>query len=169
MRISLLKLVWFFVAIAMAWGIDRWTGQVAIQRLDAARSGDRRAAEFWIRRTLDESDCQPREAGQYMRSDTRNNIALPEFVEMFVGKLYDGGATNVEICDSVTSSASRAQYLLVGLPADEESQESVIANAQSLIRRRGLVYQGVPEDLVEELVRSSTLIGEDRVLVDIRQ
>lgn len=169
MRISLVKLVWFLVAIAMAWGINRWTRQVAMERLDAARSGDRGAAEFWIERTLDDSDCEPREAATYMQGDTRNNVALPEFVEMFVRKLYDGGATDVQICESAGPSAPPAQYLLIRLPSDEESQEGVIANAQSLIRRRGLVYQGVPEDLVEELVRSSTLVGEDRVLVDIRQ
>ena len=60
-----------------------------------------------------------------------------------------------------------AHYLLVTLPEDSQEHEQLIADAQSLVRRDAVVYRGVTSAEVEEIVRTSTLVGTTQVLVDL--
>jgi hypothetical protein len=84
-----------------------------------------------------------------------------------VQKLYEGQAPTIEICDSDLAGVRFAYYLLVTLPDDPRIQERVIADAQSFVRRDAVVYRGVTSAEVESIVRTSTLVGERRVLVDL--
>jgi hypothetical protein len=53
------------------------------------------------------------------------------------------------------------------LPNDPSNHERIIADAQSFVRRDAVVYRGVTSTEVEEIVRTSTLVGKRRVLVDL--
>ena len=91
----------------------------------------------------------------------------PDYVQTFVDKLYADGAPMLEVCESDALGFRFAHYLLVTLPDDGREQERVIADAQSLVRRDAVVYRGVTSAEVEEIVRTSTLVGTRRVLVDL--
>ncbi|MCZ6807497.1 MAG: hypothetical protein O7F08_11130 [Deltaproteobacteria bacterium] len=167
MRITIPKVLWLIAAFGMAWGINTWRQQAAMHGLEAAREGDRDAAESWVDRSLRESECELHEAKSYLSSSTRQYVRRPDYVETFVRKLYDGGAPRVEMCDSDALGFRFAQYLVVTLPEDPRNQERVIADAQSFVRRDAVVYRGVTSEEVEDIVRGSTLVGETRVLVDL--
>lgn len=167
MRITLPKLLWLIAAFGIAWGINWWQQGAAMQGLEAAREGDRDAAESWVGRALRESQCELHEAREYLAGQTRRYVRRPDYVETFVAKLYDGGAPTVEICDSDALGFRFAHYLVVTLPEDPRNQERVIADSQSFVRRDAVVYRGVNSTEVEEIVRTSTLVGESRVLVDL--
>ncbi len=167
MRITIPKVLWLIAAFGIAWGINTWRQQAAMHGLEAAREGDRDAAESWVDRSLRESECELHEAKSYLSSSTRQYVRRPDYVETFVRKLYDGGAPRVEMCDSDALGFRFAQYLVVTLPEDPRNQERVIADAQSFVRRDAVVYRGVTSEEVEDIVRGSTLVGETRVLVDL--
>ena len=167
MRITIPKVLWLIAAFGIAWGINTWRQQAAMHGLEAAREGDRDAAEIWVDRSLRESECELHEAKSYLSSSTRQYVRRPDYVETFVRKLYDGGAPRVEMCDSDALGFRFAQYLVVTLPEDPRNQERVIADAQSFVRRDAVVYRGVTSEEVEDIVRGSTLVGETRVLVDL--
>ncbi len=168
MRLTLPKILWFVVAVAIAWGLNAWRQGAAMHGLEAAREGDRSAAERWVARSLRESECQLHEAREYLSSSTtRQYVRRPDYVETFVAKLYAGGAPTIEICDSDALGFRFAHYLVVTLPDDPRKQERVIADAQSFVRRDAVVYRGVNSAEVEEIVRISTLVGKRRVLVDL--
>jgi hypothetical protein len=167
-RLTLPKILWFAAAVLIAWGLNEWRQQAAMLRLDAAHHGDQSAAERWVDRALRESGCELHEARAYLTSPvTRQYVRRPDYVETFVDKLYDGDARQIEVCDSDVLGFRLAQYLLVTLPDDPREQERVIADAQSFVRRDAVVYRGVTSAEVEDIVRSSTLVGEHRVLVDL--
>ncbi len=167
MRITLPKLLWLVAAFGLAWSINAWRHHAVAHGLAAARGGDRDAAESWVDRAIRESDCELHEAKGYLSGPTRQYVRRPDYVETFVKKLYDGGASKVEVCDSDALGFRFAHYLVVALPEDSRDQERVIADAQSFVRRDAVVYRGVSSAEVEEIVRASTLIGETRVLVDL--
>lgn len=168
MRFTLPKILWFLAAVAIAWGLNTWRHNTAIYGLDAARKGDRDAAQRWVDRTLRESKCDLHEANEYLSSSTtRQYVRRPDYVGTFVEKLYAGGARQIEICDSDMLGFRFAHYLLVTLPDDPRRQERVIADAQSFVRRDAVVYRGATSAEVEEIVRTSTLVGNHRVLVDL--
>ena len=73
----------------------------------------------------------------------------------------------IEVCESDKLGFQFAHYLLVTLPENSSEQERVIADAQSFVRRDAVVYRGVTSAEVEEIVRTSTLVGNRRVLVDL--
>jgi len=162
------KIIWFIVSLALAWGLNSWRQNAGAAGLEAARDGDRGAAEGWIDRTLREQDCDLHEAREYVGSSaTRQYVRRPDYVETFVEKLYAGGATDIEVCDSDKLGFRFAYYLLVTLPDDPGEQEAVVADAQSLVRRDAVVYRGVKSAEVEQIVRTSTLIGTRRALVEL--
>jgi hypothetical protein len=166
--LTLPKILWFVAAVAIAWGLNAWREDAAMHGLEAARGGDRGAAERWVDRVLRESECEIHEAREYLSSSaTRQYVRRPDYVETFVERLYADGAPKVEICDSDALGFRFAHYLLVALPDDESEQEGVIADSQSFVRRDAVVYRGVTSAEVEEIVRSSTLVGKHRVLVDL--
>lgn len=168
MQLTLPKILWFVAAIGIAWGLNSWRQGAAMRGLDAAREGDRRAAETWVARSLRETQCELHEAKEYLSSPTtRPYVRRPDYVETFVDKLYEGGAIEIEVCDSDALGFRLAHYLVVTLPDDESKHERLIADAQSLVRRDAVVYRGVTSAEVEEIVRKSTLVGEHRVLVDL--
>jgi len=168
MRLTLPKILWFLAAVAIAWGLNAWRQDAATHGLEAAREGDRGAAERWVGRALRESGCELHEAREYLSSsNTRRYVRRPDYVETFVEKLYSGGAPSVEVCDSDALGFRFAHYLVVTLPDDQRKQEGVIADAQSFVRRDAVVYRGVTSTEVEEIVRTSTLVGKRRVLVDL--
>ena len=79
------KIIWFVVSLALAWGLNSWRQNAGAAGLEAARDGDRGAAERWIDRTLREQDCELHEARQYVGSSaTRQYIRRPDYVETFV-------------------------------------------------------------------------------------
>ncbi|MGB5813271.1 MAG: hypothetical protein WBG86_22235 [Polyangiales bacterium] len=166
-RVTLPNAIWFVVALGIAWGTNTWRQAAADRGLEAAREGDRGAAEGWVDRALRESACKLHEATTYLAGPNRENVKRPDYVESFVAKLYDGGAPSVQVCDSDALGFSIAHYLVVTLPEDQRAQERVIADAQSFVRRDAIVYRGVTSEQVEDIVRSSTLVGETRVLVDL--
>jgi hypothetical protein len=162
------KIIWFVVSLALAWGLNSWRQNAGAAGLEAARDGDRGAAERWIDRTLREQDCELHEAREYVSSPaTRQYVRRPDYVETFVEKLYAGGAPELEVCDSDKLGFRFAHYLLVTLPDDPRMQEAVVADAQSLVRRDAVVYRGVTSADVEQIVRTSSLIGTRRVLVEL--
>lgn len=167
MRITIPRALWFVVAMGLAWGINGWRQAAAERGLEAAREGDRGAAEGWVDRALRESACELHEAKTYLSASTRQYVRRPDYVEDFVRKLYDGGAPRVEICDSDALGFRFAHFLVVTLPEDTRSQERVVADAQSFVRRDAVVYRGVTSEQVEDIVRGATLVGETRVLVDL--
>ena len=168
MRMTLPKLVWLVAAVTIAWGLNTWRQNAAEHGLDAAREGDRSAAERWVDRALRESKCQLHEARGYISSSTtRQYVRRPDYVETFVEKLYADGAPQIEICDSDALGFRFAHYLVVTLPDDSSNHERIIADAQSFVRRDAVVYRGVTSTEVEEIVRTSTLLGKRRVLVDL--
>ena len=168
MRLTLPKFLWFVAAVAIAWGLNAWRQDAAMRGLDAAREGDRGAAERWVDRTLRESQCEVHEAREYLSSaTTRRYVRRPDYVEEFVEKLYVGGALKIEVCDSDALGFRFARYLLVTLPDDQSKHEAVIADSQSFVRRDAVVYRGATSAEVEEIVRTSTLVGKHRVLVDL--
>ncbi len=168
MQVTLPKLVWFIAALGLSWGINEWRTSAAARGLQAAQDGDRRAAEQWVDRALRESKCELHEAKAYLADDeTRKYVRRPDYVELFVDKLANGGAAAVEICESDALGFRFAHYLLVTLPDDTGKHEQLIADAQSLVRRDALVYRGVTSVEVEQIVRSSSLVGTRRVLVDL--
>ena len=169
LHLSLPRVVWFVVALGLAWGINQWRQVAAAGRLEAAREGDRTSAEGWIDRALRESGCGSlHEANAYLQAEaTRRNVRRADYVEAFVGKLVAGGAPSVEICETEALGFPIAHYLVVTLPDDPGKQEQVIADAQSLVRRYAVVYRGVTSAEVEKIVRTSTLVGQGRVLVDL--
>jgi hypothetical protein len=168
MQVSLPRVAWFVVALGLAWGVNQWRAQVAAHGLEAAHAGDRDAAEGWVDRTIREDQCQLLEARAYLTDEeTRKYVRRPDYVETFVDKLYRGGASKVELCESEALGFRFAHYLLVSLPEDPRRHEQLIADAQSLVRRDAVVYRGVTSSEVEEIVRTSTLIGTTRVLVDL--
>lgn len=165
MHFTLPKIVWFVAALGIAWGVNRWQRDAAMQRLEAAHRGDRGAAEAWVDRALRKSRCELHEARDYLASSaTRQRLHRPDYLDTFVGRLYADGAPKIEVCDS---EVRFAHYLLVTLPEDPGKQERLIADSQSLVRRDAVVYRGVSSAEVEEVVRRSTLVGEHRVLVDL--
>jgi hypothetical protein len=154
--------------VAIAWGLNTWRQNAAVHGLDAAREGDRSAAERWVERALRESKCQLHEARGYISSSTtRQYVRRPDYVETFVEKLYADGAPQIELCDSEALGFRFAHYLVVTLPDDPSKHERIIADAQSFVRRDAVVYRGVTSTEVEEIVRTSTLVGKRRVLVDL--
>ena len=168
MRLTLPKILWLAVAMALAWGLNGWRQGAAMNGLDAARAGDRSAAERWVDRALRESGCELHEAREYIASpSTRQYVRRPDYVETFIEKLYAGGAPQIEVCDSDALGFRFAHYLVVTLPDDSTSHERIIADSQSFVRRDAVVYRGVTSTEVEDLVRTSTLIGKRRVLVDL--
>lgn len=168
MAANLPKIVWLLVSLALAWGVNSWRQNAGAAGLEAARGGDRGAAERWIDRTLREQDCALHEGRDYLGSSaTRQYVRRPDYVETFVEKLYAGGAPKIEICDSDKLGFRFAHYLLVTLPEEPARQEAVVANAQSLVRRDAVVYRGVTSIEVEQIVRRSTLIGTRRALVEL--
>ena len=168
MRLTLPKIIWLAAAVGLAWGINEWRQQAAASGLEAAQEGDRSAAEGWVDRALRESHCELHEASEYLSSEaTRKYVRRPDYVETFIDKLYAGGAPTLEICESDALGFRFAHYLVVTLPDDRSRQEQVIADAQSLVRRDAVVYRGVTSAEVEEIVRTSTLVGTRRVLVDL--
>ncbi len=167
MQITIPRVLWLIAALGIAWGVNTWRQQAAMHGLDAARAGDRDAAEGWVDRALRENHCELHEAKVYLSSSTRQYVRRPDYVATFVRKLYDGGAPRVEVCDSDALGFRFAHYLVVTLPEDPRSQEGVIADAQSFVRRDAVVYRGVTSEEVEAIVRGSTLVGETRVLVDL--
>ena len=76
-------------------------------------------------------------------------------------------SVRLELCESDALGFRFAHYLVVTLPDDTSKHEQVIADAQSMVRRDAVVYRGVTSAEVEEIVRSSTLVGTRRVLVDL--
>ena len=165
---ALLKTVWFVTAVSMAWGFNGWRANAALGALEDARDGDREAAEDWIDRTLDATDCELHEAESYLSSgSSRAYVRRPDYVETFVAKLYAHQAPSIEICDSHSLGYLFAHYLLVWLPDDESKHEQLIADAQSMVRRDAVVYHGATSDEAEEIVRTSTLIGERRLLLNL--
>jgi len=167
-QVSLGKLVWFVAALALAFGINQWRMHAAASRLEAARDGDRQAAERWVERSLRESDCELYDAAKYLADpETRSYVRRADYIETFVRKLRDGGASSVEICESDALGFRIANYLLVTLPDEPAKHESLIADSQSLVRRDAVVYRGVTSSEVEDVVRTSTLVGTTRVLVDL--
>jgi hypothetical protein len=168
MRLTLPKMLWLVAALGLAWGINHWRGQAAARGLEAAREGDREAAERWVDRSLRESGCELREARDYLASESsRRYLRRPDYVETFVDKLYQGGSEKLEFCESDALGFRFAHYLLVTLPDDRAKHEQIIADAQSFVRRDAVVYRGVSSSEVEDMVRSSTLVGTQRVLVDL--
>ncbi|MEM7136622.1 MAG: hypothetical protein AAF500_08595 [Myxococcota bacterium] len=167
MSITIPRALWFVAALGLAWGINGWRQAAADRGLEAAREGDRGAAENWVDRALRESACELHEAKVYLSGPTRQYVRRPDYVETFVGKLYDGGATRVEVCDSDALGFRFAHFLIVTLPDGDREQERVVADAQSFVRRDAVVYRGFTSAQVEDIVRSSTLVGETRVLVDL--
>jgi hypothetical protein len=167
-RLTLPKILWFVAAVAIAWGVNAWRQSAAMHGLDAARDGDRGAAERWVDRTLRESRCELHEARGYISSSTtRQYVRRPDYVETFVEKLYADGAPDIEVCDSEALGFRFAHYLVVTLPDDQSKHERVISDAHSFVRRDAVVYRGVTSTEVEEIVRASTLVGKSRVLVDL--
>jgi hypothetical protein len=165
LRRMLPRIAWFVAALGIAWGTNRWRQEAAMRALEAARRGDRGAAEAWVERALRRSQCELQEAREYLSSNaSRQRLYRSDYVDTFVGRLYADGAPKIEVCDS---EARFARYLLVTLPDDQDKQERLIADSQSLVRRDALVYQGVSSAEVEEVVRRSTLVGKHRVLVDL--
>ena len=170
MQLTLPKLIWFVVALGISWSINNWHENAALDELVAAYAGNREAAQTWIDRLLDERTCKLHEAGVYLSGDKREFVPRPDFVEEFVEKIYSSGATGVEFCDSPDVRDEDYYWIesmVIGLPADEASQESVIADAQSFIRRRALVYDEVDDADVEEVVRLSALVGTRQMLVHL--
>jgi len=168
MQLTLPKILWFVAALGLAWGINHWRQEAAAHGLEAAQEGDPGAAEAWVDRALRESRCDLHEARDYLASaGTRQYVRRPEYIEMFVNKLYDGGAEGIEVCESDALGFRFAHYLLVTLPDDRGKHEQIIADAQSLVRRDAVVYRGVTSEEVEKIVRTSTLVGTRRVLVDL--
>jgi len=167
-KLTLPKVLWFAIAVALAWGLNGWREGAAMHGLDAARAGDRGAAESWVDRALRESQCELHEAREYVASpSTRQYVRRPDYVETFVEKLYAGGAPHIEVCDSNALGFRFAHYLVVTLPDDASNHERIIADAQSFVRRDAVVYRGVSSTEVEDIVHTSTLIGKRRVLVDL--
>jgi hypothetical protein len=167
-QLTLPKIVWFLAALGLAWGINEWRTAAAARGLEAAQDGDRRAAEGWIDRALRESKCELHGARGYLAAEaTRKYVRRPDYVDLFVDKLAAGGASAVEICESDALGFRFAHYLLVTLPDEASKHERLIADAQSLVRRDAVVYRGVTSVEVEEIVRTSTLVGTRRVLVDL--
>jgi hypothetical protein len=167
-KLTLPKVLWFAIAVALAWGLNGWREGAAMHGLDAARAGDRGAAESWVDRALRESQCELHEAREYVASpSTRQYVRRPDYVETFVEKLYADGAPHIEVCDSETLGFRFAHYLVVNLPDDPSKHERIIADAQSFVRRDAVVYRGVTSTEVEDIVRTSTLVGKHRVLVDL--
>ena len=168
MRLTLPKILWFVLAVAIAWGLNTWRQSAAIHGLDAAREGDRAAAERWVDRALRESDCELHEARGYVSSTTtRQYVRRPDYVETFIEKLYAGGSPQIDVCDSDALGFRFAHYLVVTLPDDPGKHERIIADAQSFVRRDAVVYRGVTSSEVEDIVRASTLVGKRRVLIDL--
>ena len=168
MQLTLPKVLWFMAAFGLAWGINQWRQQAAAHGLEAAQEGDRGAAEVWVDRALRESQCELHEARDYLASGaTRQYVRRPEYVETFVDKLYAGGAEAIEVCESDALGFRFAHYLLVTLPDDSAKHDQLIADAESLVRRDAVVYRGITSDEVENIVRTSTLVGTRRVLVDL--
>lgn len=167
-HVTLPKLLWLLAAIALAWGINAWRHDASLEGLAAARKGDRGAAERWVDRALREEDYELHEARSYLSSSTsRQYVRRPDYVETFVEKLYAEGAARIEIADHDVGGYRFASYLLITLPDDERAQESIIANAQSFVRRDAVVYRGAASAELEEIVRRSTLVGKRRVLVEL--
>lgn len=168
MRLTLPKILWLVASLGIAWGLNAWRQDAAAHGLEAAREGDRGAAESWVDRALRESECELHEAREYVSSSsTRQYVRRPDYVETFVEKLYAGGASDIEVCDSDVLGFRFAHYLVVTLPDDPSKHEQIIADAQSFVRRDAVVYRGVTSTEVEEIVRRSTLVGKHRVLVDL--
>jgi len=166
--LTLPKILWFAAALLIAWGVDTWRQSAAMVGLEAAHEGDRDAAEGWVDRALREGECALHEAREYLASPTtRQYVRRPDYVETFVDRLYADGAPHIEVCDSDSFGFRFAHYLLVTLPDDPRKQERIIADAQSFVRRDAVVYRGVTSAEVEDIVRTSTLVGESRVLVDL--
>jgi len=167
-RLTLPKILWFAAAVLIAWALNTWRHDAALAGLDAAREGDVSEAERWVDRALRESQCELHEAKEYLEAPaTRPYVRRPDYVEDFVDRLYADDAPRIEICDSDAFGFRFAHYLLVTLPDDPRKQERVVADAQSFVRRDAVVYRGVTSAEVEEIVRTSTLVGERRVLVDL--
>jgi hypothetical protein len=167
-KLTLPKMLWFVAAVGIAWGLNTWRQTAAGHGLDAARAGDRGAAETWVDRALRESDCTLHDAREYIASEaTRQYVRRPDYVETFLARLYDGGAPQIEVCDSDALGFRFAHYLVVTLPDDPGKHERIIADAQSFVRRDAVVYRGVTSADVEDIVRASTLIGNNRLLLDL--
>lgn len=168
MRLSIPRMIWLLFALGLAWGVNQWRSNAAAHGLEAAREGDRDAGEGWIDRALRESQCTLHEAEGYLSSEAnRKYVRRPDYVESFVERLYSDGAALLEICESDALGFRLAHYLVVSLPDDARKHEQLIADAQSLVRRDAVVYRGVSSAEVEEIVRTSSLVGTRRVLVDL--
>jgi len=167
-HLTLPKMLWFVAALALAWSMNAWRHDASLEGLAAAREGDRGAAERWVDRALREKGYELHEARAYLSaSTTRQYVRRPDYVETFVEKLYDDGAPKIEVGDHDVGGYRFARYLLITLPDDPSAQESIIADAQSFVRRDAVVYRGVTSADLEEIVRNSTLVGKRRVLVEL--
>ena len=168
MHSAILKAFWLVGAVVLAWGVNGWRADAALDALEDARDGDRAAAEDWIDRTLNATECHLHEAESYLSSrSSRVYVRRPDYVDTFVQKLREHGAEGIEICDSHSLGYLFAHYLLVRLPDDESMHEQLIADAQSMVRRDAIVYHGSTSAEAEEIVRTSTLIGERRILLNL--
>lgn len=155
-------------SVLLLWGLSAWRERANLAALDAARRGDRGAAEDWIDRHLRADSCTLHEARDYLNAPgTRQYIRRPDYVQTFVEKLHADGAPKIEVCDSDALGYRFAHYLVVTLPDDSSKQERIIADAQSLVRRDAVVYRGVTSAEVEGIVRTSTLVGTHRVLAEL--
>jgi hypothetical protein len=165
---TILRTLWFVAAVALAWGVNGWRADAALGALEDARDGDRAAAEDWIDRTLEATECELHDAESYLSSSSsRIYVSRPDYVDAFVEKLFEHEAPGVEICDSYSLGYLFAHYLLVWLPDDQSKHEQLIADSQSMVRRDAVVYHGATSAEAEEIVRTSTLIGERRVLLNL--
>ena len=155
-------------ALLVAWGLSVWRERANLDALEAARRGDRDAAEGWVDRYLKRDSCTLHEASAYLSAPgTRQYVRRPDYIETFVEKIHADGAPKIEICDSDALGYRFAHYLVVTLPNDASEHEQVIADVQSLVRRDAVVYRGVSSAEVEEIVRASTLVGTRRVLAEL--
>jgi hypothetical protein len=168
MRVSLPHIAWFFVALLLALGINQWRLRAAAASLQAAQDGDVEAAESWVSRSLRESDCTLFSAAEYLGDDeSRVNVGHAGYVESFLGKFEEDGATSIEVCEVDEVGFRSARYLILTLPDDARQRDALIADAQSFIRRHAVVYLGANSLKAEEIVRATLLVGTSRILIEL--
>ena len=78
MHMTVWKLIWFVAAFGIAYGVNAWRHDSVARGLEAAREGDRDAAEGWVDRALSDSRCELHEAGAYLGSASRQYVRRPD-------------------------------------------------------------------------------------------